>query len=402
MIRKLKRRFIILALTSLFLLLAMIVVGMNWLNYKSVISEADETLGLISENRGEFPVSTTGGRSAEIAFESRYFSMLVNPKTGDVVQTNLAQIYAVGVNTAIRYTEEVLSDNKYEGFVEDYRFKVNWEEGFVRVTFLDLGRKLEQFRDSLLFSIFASLAGYLITAIIICVLAGHFVRPVAESYERQKRFITDAGHEIKTPLTIISANVDVLAMDIGENESLTDIRDQTKRLAGLTNDLVYLARMEEAQDTMPMVDFPVSEVVADTAGPFATLAQSQHKALSLQIEPMLTMCGNDKAISRLVSIMLDNAIKYSPEESAVVLQLGKQGRHIQLTVSNISSVPIDSENLKHVFERFYRMDASRNSATGGHGIGLSMARAIVENHGGKISAATPDGSTFMINAMLPA
>ena len=407
MIQKLRRKFIILALAALFVLLAVIVAGMNILNYRSVVKEADTTLTILSENGGTFPVVSEErprwlpkDMSQEILYESRFFSALL-ARDGEVVYADMSKIYMVDRETAEKYIKAALGEDGEVGFVEDFRYMMVQEEQFTRITFLDCGRKLDLFHDFVFQSILISLIGYVLTAVIICILAGRFVRPVAESYERQKRFITDAGHEIKTPLTIISANVDLLEMDTGANPSLSDIRQQTGRLRDLTNDLVYLSRMEEAAGKLPMVDFPLSEVVSETAESFVTLAASQEKELICRIEPLLSLRGNDKAIARLVSILLDNAIKYSPKGSQIELNLQKQGRRILLWVGNRSNTPITAENLRHVFDRFYRTDASRNSETGGHGIGLSMAQAIVNEHGGKIGASSPDGESFVVTASFP-
>ena len=404
MIRKLKRKFIALALTALFVLLAVIVLGMNLLNYRSVIKEADSTLELLSKYQGRFP-SFEGGRpmwlpkgmSSEIPYESRYFSVVVD-EDGTATFADLNRI-TIEWDKAIEYGISAIEEDRDSGFIGDFRYRRLSEDGDTRVILLDCGRKLDLFHDFVKFSILISLIGYAVTALIICLIAGRFVRPVAESHERQKRFITDAGHEIKTPLTIISANVDVLQMDLGdENDCLKDIRQQTERLTGLTNDLVYLSKMEEASASLPMVDFPVSEIVSDTAAPFRTLAETQGKTLQCEVQPLLTLFGNDKAFSRLVSILLENAVKYSPQEGAIELRLEKQGRRLVLSVRNQSIVPIQEDSLKHVFDRFYRADSSRNSETGGHGIGLSMAKAIVEDHGGKIAAASPDGMSFVVTA----
>ena len=407
MIRKLKRKIIVLALVSLFALLAFIVIGMYWLNYRSVKEEADETLVLISDNSGKFPELLEGwqswfpvGMSPEVAYESRYFSV-VTTSDGVAVSVDTSRIYTVDESVAGVYAQEVLDREADRGFYDEFRYRRVEEGGLTQVTFLDCGRKLDMLHDFIVSSVKMALVGYLVLAVIICIVAGRFVRPVAESYERQKRFITDAGHEIKTPLTIISANADVLEMENGENEYLEEIRRQTRRLGGLTNDLVYLAKMEEAEGRIPMEEFAVSDVVRDTAEPFETLAQTQGKRLNSNIEPSHTMRGNEKAIERVVSILLDNAIKYSPEDSAIQLSFGKQGRRLVLSVSNRSKTPVDEEQIRHVFERFYRMDASRNSETGGHGIGLSMAKAIVEDHGGRITATTVDGASFTVMASFP-
>ena len=407
MIRKLKIKFIALALTALFVLLAVMIAGMNLLNYEAVIDEADETLSLLSQNQGTFPKFEEDlpdwlppGMSPEIPYETRYFSVVVN-NSGDVTYAETSQIFAINSETASEYARDVVKRNRDHGFVGNYRYISTSEEMGMRITFLDCGRKLDLYHDFVTFSIGMSLLGYAVTAIAICFFAGKFIRPVAESYEKQKRFITDAGHEIKTPLTIISANVDVLKMDMGENECLEDIGKQAKLLAGLTNNLVYLSRMEESQNTLQMIEFPISEIVLNTAEPFQAIAQIQNKELTYKVQPMLSMCGNDKAISQLVSIFLDNAFKYSPEGSHIALNFEKQGRKLVLTVSNPSVTVLTDENLRHIFDRFYRADPSRNSETGGHGIGLSMAHAIVTAHGGKISASSSDGKSFLVTAIFP-
>lgn len=407
MIRNLKIKFIALALTALFVLLAVMVTGMNLLNYKEVADEADTMLFLLSQNKGGFPDFREGpndwlppGMSPEVPFQARFFSVLVS-NSGEIIHAETSRIFAIDSETASRYAQDIVQKGSSRGFMGNYRYMSVSEKPGTRITFLDCGRELDLYHNFILFSIGMSLLGYVVTAIVVCFFAGKFIRPVAESYEKQKRFITDAGHEIRTPLTIISANVDLLKMDMGENQCLEDIGNQAKRLAELTNDLVCLARMEESANMTRMIAFPVSEIILDAAAPFRTLAQTQNKEFVCQVQPMLSMCGNDKMISQLVSILLDNALKYSLKGSRILLTFGKQGRRLILTVSNPSALPVTDENLRHVFERFYRTDPSRNSETGGYGIGLSMARAIVTAHGGKISAGSSDGKSFLVTAVFP-
>ncbi len=408
MIRRLKIKFIVLALSALFILLSVIVAGMNLLNYREVVGEADMILSLLSQNQGTFPDPEEEidewlppDMSPEIPFETRFFSVLVD-EAGETAHIDTGSIRAIDSGTADRYAREVLEGSRDRGFVGAYRYQKMEEPEGMRITFLDCGRKLDLFQNFVIFSVSMSLLGYLITAVVICFFAGRFIRPVAESYNKQRRFITDVSHEIKTPLTIISANADVLKMDMGENECLEDIQQQTKRLTGLTNDLVYLARMDESEDGVQMIEFPVSDVVQEAAAPFKALSQAQNKELNLSIQPMLSMRGNNPAIFQLVSILLDNALKYSPGESRIDLKFEKQNRKLVLSVKNTSLLPITSENLRHVFDRFYRTDPSRNSETGGHGIGLSLAQAIVNAHSGKITASSPDGKTFLVTAAFPA
>lgn len=237
--------------------------------------------------------------------------------------------------------------------------------------------------------------------ILLLLLSKRIVRPVAESYEKQKQFITDAGHELKTPLTIIGADADLAEMECGENQWIQDIRRQTQRLTELTQDLIYLSRVEEEGLSLQSIDFPLSDVAEEMAHSFLPLAQNQGKRLEIAVQPMLSFRGDEKSIRQLCSILLDNALKYSPQEGELLFRLEKQGKNILLSVSNTTSQPIKKEELCHLFDRFYRTDPSRNSQTGGYGLGLSIARSIVTAHKGKIRAESPQESVLTIQVTLP-
>jgi len=226
------------------------------------------------------------------------------------------------------------------------------------------------------------------------------MKPVQESYEKQKSFITDAGHEIKTPLTIIDADATILEMDCGEdNEWIQDIRAQVRRLTDLTKDLIFLSRMEEERPQVQKIDFPLSEVLTETAQSFQSLAKVQNKTFTIDVEPMLSICGDEKAITQLVSILLDNAVKYSDDNGAISLKAFSKGRNVCVEVYNTAE-EVNTSELGRLFDRFYRADKSRNSETGGYGIGLSIARAVTEAHGGKITATSEDGKSLTITAVL--
>lgn len=296
---------------------------------------------------------------------------------------------------------QAFSKNSDFGFVSVYRFCKQQDSGAVRILFLDCGRELESFRRFLLASILLSGAGFLLVFAVVVYCSGRIVRPFAESYEKQKRFITDVGHEIKTPLTVLQADADILEMELGSNEWLSDMRGQIKHLSALTNDLVSLARMEEGETALHLLEIPVSDVISEAAESFRSLAQAQGKTLAVRVEPMLSMAADEKSIRQLIGILLDNALKYSPEGSEITLNFSKQARQLKLTVTNTSSAPLPGENPDILFERFYRVDSSRNSQTGGHGIGLSIAKAIVTAHGGKIHAATIADTALQITAQFP-
>ena len=429
MITKLKKRFIILAMTSLTVLLAVIVAGMNIINFNTVVSNADDKLEMLSDNMGRMPnyylwdpLYMGGGppfMSRDEAEETRYFTVLVS-YDGQVLMADTNNIFAVDSYQAAEYADKALDSNQMRGFIDDYRYMITDEENCKRVTFLDCGRTLGAFRDFLKASILMSLAGLLAVFAVVFYVSGRIVRPVAESYEKQKRFITDAGHEIKTPLAIIKANLDVMQMDVDEagetlqgeaseklvsgfNESLEDIGAQVDRLTGLTDDLVYLSRMEEAGDNgLVLAEIPFSDIVKESVDSFDPLAKKQGKSITEDITPMLTVKGSLKDLEKLISILMENAVKYSADNDEIKVSLSRDGRNAVMTISNRSAEQVDAADLEHVFERFYRADKSRSSAKGGYGIGLSVANAIVSAHGGKIHASTTDGSDFIITVALPA
>lgn len=408
MIKKLQRKFIFLSMSAFLLVLTVIITGINIVNYHAVIQEADRLLSIMTGNKGEFPIDPDKfgamlppGMSPEIPYESRYFSVVANTENKQILFVETSQIISVDSQEAIDYAQTVLSKNTTTGFINTFRYQMQSENMFTRITFLDCGRKLDAFYSFLIASIAISLVGYLIVFALISFFSNRIIRPISESYEKQKRFITDASHEIKTPLTIIRADTDVLELELGENEWTSDIKKQIEQLTTLTNDLVFLSRMEESENTLSMIDFPFTEVITETAVSFQTLAQKQEKQLQTFIPPMLTLHGNEKSIRQLVSILLDNAIKYSPSGERIFLSVMEQNNNISIVVTNTTCQNIEKEQLHFLFDRFYRVDASRNSQTGGHGVGLSIAKAIVEAHNGQILASSPKDNTLQITVKLP-
>lgn len=421
-IRRLRRRFIALAMASLVVLLTLIVTGMNIMSYNDVVRDADKRIEVLEENSGprkffgeddfenfddmeEFLFGRGGRRgpfmTRDEAEESRFFTVELD-ESNNVVHVNIDRISSVDAGNAAEYAELAAESGKESGFIGDFRYHVKDSDDYKTITFLDCGRVLDSYRDFLRASVLMSVLGLLIVFGVIVYFSGRIVRPVAESYEKQKRFITDAGHEIKTPLAIIKANLDVIKMDPeSTGDSLEDIGEQVDRLAGLTNDLVYLSRMEEADGSLVMSDVPLSDVVTETVSSFEALAKDNGKSIETDIEPMLTVKGSTKELEKLISILLENAVKYSDEAEPIKVSLKKDGRNCILEVSNRTSGEVSNESLAHVFDRFYRTDESRNSARGGHGIGLSMASAIAAAHKGRITARTTDGHDFTVSAVLP-
>lgn len=411
MIRKLRIKLVIASMLSLLAVLAVIFGVVGILNYRELVSNADNILTLLTENDGSFPITEHGEMfasntphkedrrfSPELPYESRYFSVFLTAEQ-TVLSVNTGKIAAVDTADAIEYAQTVLNSGRLTGFVDDYRYMVYSVGEETHIVFLDYGREMGAFRTFLVTSAGVCAVGLAAVFLLMIVLSHRIVKPFSENYEKQKRFITDAGHELKTPLTIIDADTEILEMDIGENEWLRDIQTQAKRLAELTNNLILLSRMEEQPQT-EKIEFPLSDLAEETVETFQALAKTHNKLLTAHIQPMLSMRGDEKAICQLITILLDNAVKYCSEGGNIDLTLEKQKNIIRLTVHNTAE-GISRQDLAHLFDRFYRADPSRNSRTGGYGLGLSIACAIVNAHKGRIWADTPNEHSFSITATFP-
>ena len=426
MIRKLRKKFILAAMISVFLVLLLLIGSINILNFRSMAAEADGTLQILAANKGSFPNQMRRGEGAppegdvpppeglrsgpfgarregfgELAYQSRYFSAWFDAQ-GVCTRTDLENVATLGQEEAQALADAVFAQGREKGFAEGYRYCRGESDGGTLLLFLNCQRELSTFRGFLYASIGISAIGLLAVLLLLLLFSGRIVRPIAESYEKQKRFITDAGHELKTPITIIRADADVLEAELesGENEWLADIRKQTVRLGELTSDLIYLSKMEEENLPIQMPDCPLSRLVEEGAGSFQALALAQGKRFSLEVQPELRIIGEEKAIGKLVSVLLDNAMKYSPEGGSVELSLTRAGKNARLRVKN-DCQPMEKGSADRLFERFTRADSSRSSETGGFGLGLAIAKAVTEAHRGRIHAESEDGASLTVTAELP-
>ena len=430
MIKTLRKKFIAVSMISVVVVLTLLIGLINYMNYRNIVSEADETLKVIAENGGSMPEKPidrpdmrTDGRGAdhktghddraedgrpmkgiadhrraEMFFDTRYFTVTFD-ENGEIVSSDTDMIAAIGQDDANDIAEKIYKSGRTKGFSGNYRFlKVDADTASSMIICVDCYRGLGNFRSFLLYSVLVSIAGLILVFMLVVVLSGKVVKPVAESYEKQKRFITDAGHELKTPLTVIDADISVIEMEGGKSEWLSDIKQQTKRLAGLTNELVYLSKMDEGR-SMESIEFPLSDVVAEEVQSFAARAKVEGKELIADIEPGMSYTGDQKMITELLSILMDNAVKYSSDGGGIDVKLRRSGTGADLIVSNdVDSVT--KEQTDKMFDRFYRADESR-SEKAGYGLGLSIAKAVCEAHGGSIKAEPlDDGRRIRITAKL--
>lgn len=406
MIRSLRKKFIIAAMCAIFIVFAVIIGTINTMNYLRLKEHADYMTGLIKEGNGKLPFFNKSDFnkikkhpkpekiSAETPFETRFFYVIFDTD-GNIILSDIKNIAAVNESEARRYAEAVFKDKKQKGFVDIYRFRKSETDEGIKVIFLDCRRELSAAGNLLLISILVFVLGLLAVFVLVLVFSKIVFAPVQESYIRQKQFITDASHEIKTPLTIISANTEVLEMESGRNRWTESIHNQIDRLSTLIGQLLTLARMDEENKINTYGRFLLSQAADETASSFLASAKLANKSIDINIDNDIYMSGDEKQIRQMFNILLDNAVKYSEPDSKIVVSLYKKGSKIIFKTFN-QVKDIDKGNNDKIFERFYRRDTSRNSETGGFGIGLSVAKLIVTAHKGKIQAVSKDGRSLSI------
>ena len=403
MIKKMRRKFIIAAMLAVTAVLTVIIGGMITVNYFNLVSTADTTIDMILSNDGRFPRAEFSPDkkpfehkpfSPETPFETRYFTVRLD-REGNPVVFDIDFVAAIDISEAEEMAKNVFLRDESSGFYGNYRFGLADNEKGSIIVFLDCFRSLSTFRSFAFSGVFISVIGLAAVFILVLIFSGVIVRPIAESYEKQRRFITDASHEIKTPLAIISANAEVIEAENGESEWTNSIKNQVENLSGLTQNLITLSRMEEGKEPA-MNNVSLSQIVIESLEPFYTLASSKEKILTTHIDADISVIGNDPMLRQLVSILADNAVKYSNENAEIVVSLKKQGRGSVLSFENTVD-GISTGNHDRLFDRFVRSDNSRNSKTGGHGIGLSVAKAIAETHKAIVSAFSPNGKTLNIS-----
>ena len=399
MLRRLQWRFIRVAMVSLLVVFLFLLAAINLLNYWNFRGGADAMLRLIADNDGRLPdyVDITAGElhpeeglhfNEETPFFTRFF--VVHGSEGHEIQElQLEKIAAITGADAERYYAEAVSSGKTYGFCDDYRYLVTSEDGAEQVVFLDCERDLQAVRTFLWISVAVAAFAYGAVFLLVYVLSGRAIRPMVRNLEQQKQFITDAGHELKTPLTVISTSADVLSGELRDNEWLRNIRRQTAHMKDLIDHLITLSRMEEEEPRMNRDTFNLSDAVWDVAAQFQPVAEAQGKKLLLNIEDDVPFRGDAAAIEQMISLLLDNAVKYSDGGSTIRLRLHRD-RGAVLTLENDCALPEDLDP-ERLFDRFYRLDPARSRSTGGSGIGLAVARAIAQAHGGTLTAETVAG-----------
>lgn len=408
MIRSLRRRFLMIAMCSLLGTMAVLCAAIGAGTYYVFASRADRAIDLLYQNGGAFPQPEGEADPSaafhfqvtpETPFETRYFIVALT-ENQEVKSVDTDHIAALDRHTVVDSINRIVSGGKARGYVDYYRYKLFQEaDGSSVVIVLDCFLQMQAAYNILRITLLVFLSCALIVFALLLVFSKRAIRPFVENLERQRQFVTDASHELKTPLAILSANMGLLADSCGQNQWLESARAQISRLDRLIRNLVELARTEETIREEAVVRFSVSEIARASADAFQPLAESGGRNLRAEIAGEVYLRGVQDNFFRLFAILLDNAVKYCDPGGTVRFSLSLRGRNLWITVSNPCE-GLDPALLPRYFDRFYRADSSRARETGGYGIGLSTAKAIVTRHRGHISNRYANG-TITFSAVIP-
>lgn len=411
---KLRRKFVVYSVSAVAIVVislgAIIVVGA----YANIISRAERTLELISQNGGKFPTSAmtvpnspksgllprdyalAQHLATEAPFSTRYFS--VKMKKPSILTVNVDNVALISPVEALRYAKLAVRKPP-RGSIGSYKYLVRSEGASQLVVFLDCSRELDLFYHIVYGSIIFGLFMLLFSAFIAYLLSDKAIAPILEAYEKQKSFISDASHELKTPLSILQTNAEVLELTSGETQWTKSIRNQVRNLTQLVEGLVSLSTMDEDRGALPMQDLEISALAEDLARSFTPLATQAGKTLTAEINDKVMGRAEPSSLTQAMTILLDNAIKYSLPDSQIFFRVKKEGRQVKIATENLAE-GLEPGNYDRLFERFYRLDTSHNQAKGGHGIGLALAQAIMTRHRGEAHAYSKDGKSLVIELTL--
>lgn len=395
MIAGLQKKFILISAASTLAVFSIIFLLLVLFSWDQMEKTMDTLTDAIVSNDGVFPNFEPDDHrgpsqrlpygeiiTEETQFSTRFFTVWLDGEK-QILRINMDAVSSISRDDVKEYVQKALKEGRERGWVSDYRYRILETGQGATVVFVN-GSMNWAVTTRLLVTAFLVLLGSALLILLLTVLLSkRVVRPVAESYEKQKQFITDANHELKTPLTLILSNLDIVEAELGQNEWLDDIRSEGERMGLMINQLVALSRMDESQAHMVRSAFDLSAAVEDTVSEFQPLAAERGKKLQTSIEPGIRYEGDEGLIRRLASILMDNAVKYCDEGGEIRVEVC-QHRHPVLIVEN-TYAQVDQLELDRLFDRFYRADKAR-TFSGSFGVGLSIAQSIVRSHCGSIHA----------------
>ena len=293
---------------------------------------------------------------------------------------------------AQKYISKIIESNITKGMLNNFQFYCRSKQNGTLMVFTDKSSEIDVLSNLKHITIIVGLVSIIVLSVAAFFLSKKSIEPIRTAFERQKQFVSDASHELKTPLTVISTNADVLEGEIGDNRWLGYIKSQTERMSILVNDLLKLTRLENNTAEFIRTDFDMSKAIENTALPFECQAFEQNKNFIIDVDKGITVNGSEQHIKQMAAIFIDNALKYSNDGGMVKVMLKKQGEKKIFSVYNTGQ-GIKEADKERIFERFYRSDASRDRATGGYGLGLAIAKSIIDKHKFKVNILNQEGKS---------
>ena len=403
-----RRKFILIAMSAMSACLVLLLVLINLFNAHRVVLGQKDILTILAENGGSFPPYNSPIRkdrhwqgysiTEESEHRIRYFQVKFR-SDGSVANVNLQRIAAVDEEEAAKLGQLAVESGQEFGFIGCYIFKVSaLEDGSrMQVIFLDWQDEQTALKSFALISAVMGAGGLTVTFLIVFWLSKRAIRPVVVSAQKQQQFITDASHELKTPLSAISVNMEVLALETGENEWITSTNEQLGMLRKLVDQLICTARLDEEASLYgekQLLD--MSELVADAVTCFTPMAEAAGRMIELDTPEHVEIMGNEELLRRQLSVLCDNAIRHASGEGNIKLSLSEKQKSVILRVQNPWPAAKDSSVYERMFDRFYKADAARqkDSIRNGFGVGLSIAQKAAHWHGGSIQAG-PVGNDYI-------
>ena len=400
MFKSLRRKFVATSVASVAVVIILMASTLNFINYYKMGQRVDDSLYEASKSSALVTIFSDGEEdmivtknTASKTPNNNGFSIAKIDENKNVIRSYRDDVLIKGKDDLQKLVTDAVNESSTSGYVGTYRYlKVNNDAGNL-VLLLNTQRDLDSFHAFMRNSIIVSSIVILSVFILLVLISKKVIAPIQQSYQKQKQFITDASHELKTPLAIIRSNTDVLELENGDSKWTKNIQNQVDRLTSLVNSLVVFSRMEE-KDTAEKVKFNLSESLHARIDDFEELASFQKKHIIADIDNNIYYRGEQQAIVQLMDILLENEIKYATKETNINVTLKKNKKYAMMKISNQANVK--KGDLRKVFDRFYRLDESRNSTIKGYGIGLSMAKLITEKHKEVIKAYAPEDGIFKI------
>ncbi len=408
MIQKLRRKFVLINMSLVFSVLLIVFSVFLYTNYQRLenTSKNDMKMALTRTSEKTPPKFEIGGSKPQDLPPTTPIVCAVLDSDGEILKT-VGQNAEISQQVLEQAVQQALEANTREGTISslDLRFLRQDMPSGVKIAFADRSHERDSIRSLLLSALLVGAGGLFAFFLISLYLARWALRPVERAWEQQRQFVADASHELKTPLTVILANIGIL---LSHRESTIEQQlkwveytgTEATRMKQLVDDLLFLAKSDARRMPPPQTPVDLSNIAWSSLLPYESVAFEQGVTLNSSIAPNLFILGDSGRLQQLIVILLDNACKYAGEHGVVTLTLEQVQSKARLTVNNTGAL-IPMDQLEQIFERFYRLDQSRVRKTEGYGLGLSIAKTIVEAHGGKISAVSSAGTGTSFIVTLP-